>query len=111
MCLTLDVLTKFVQDDRPHGPGVDSSAMAQPPDRDPTGAVRVERVRKAYEQVADQLRELILNGSITPGQRLPNEAALSVQFGVRRATVREALRVLTTRASSARRRAPPAAAS
>jgi len=60
--------------------------------RDGLGGVR--RVRKAYEQVADQLRELIVGGEITPGQRLPNEASLSVQFGVSRATVREALRVL-----------------
>ena len=59
-------------------------------------SVHVQRVRKAYEQVADQLRALILDGTITPGQRLPNEAALSVQFGVSRATVREALRVLAT---------------
>jgi DNA-binding FadR family transcriptional regulator len=56
----------------------------------------VQRVRKAYEQVADQLRELIVGGEIKPGHRLPNEAALSVQFGVSRATVREALRVLAT---------------
>src|SRR5918998_2706221 len=70
--------------------------MAKRPEGDPLGAVNVHRVRKAYEQVADQLRELILSGTITPGQRLPNEAALSVQFGVSRATVREALRVLAT---------------
>jgi GntR family transcriptional repressor for pyruvate dehydrogenase complex len=60
------------------------------------GGAGVRRVRKAYEQVADQLRELIVNGDIRPGHRLPNEAALSVQFGVSRATVREALRVLST---------------
>jgi DNA-binding FadR family transcriptional regulator len=59
-------------------------------------SVQVQRVRKAYEQVSDQLRQLILDGTIKPGQRLPNEAALSVQFGVSRATVREALRVLAT---------------
>jgi DNA-binding FadR family transcriptional regulator len=70
--------------------------MAGPPDGDGARSVQVQRVRKAYEQVADQLRELILSGTITPGQRLPNEAALSVQFGVSRATVREALRVLAT---------------
>jgi DNA-binding FadR family transcriptional regulator len=66
--------------------------MTQP--RDKLGGV--QRVRKAYEQVADQLRELIVTGEISPGHRLPNEAALGVQFGVSRATVREALRVLAT---------------
>ena len=70
--------------------------MAEPASREPLGAVNLYRVRKAYEQVADQLRELILSGTITPGQRLPNEASLGVQFGVSRATVREALRVLAT---------------
>ena len=56
--------------------------------------MQVTRVRKAYEQVADQLRELILSGELQPGQRLPNEAILAHDFGVSRATVREALRVL-----------------
>jgi DNA-binding FadR family transcriptional regulator len=54
----------------------------------------VHRVRKAYEQVADQLRELIVTGYLTAGERLPNEATLAKQFGVSRATVREALRIL-----------------
>ena len=54
----------------------------------------VRRVRRAYEQVADQLRELIVSGSLAPGERLPIESALAREFGVSRATVREALRVL-----------------
>lgn len=54
----------------------------------------VRRVRKAYEQVADQLRELIMNGQLARGERLPTEAALAGEFGVSRATVREALRLL-----------------
>jgi len=64
------------------------------PVKDLPGAVPVRRVRKAYEQVADQLRELIVSGELGPGDRLPNEAALARDFGVSRATVREALRVL-----------------
>jgi DNA-binding FadR family transcriptional regulator len=56
--------------------------------------VPLRRVRKAYEQVGDQLRELIMAGKLTPGERLPNEALLAREFGVSRATVREALRVL-----------------
>jgi DNA-binding FadR family transcriptional regulator len=58
------------------------------------GGVAVRRVRKAYEQVADQLRELIMTGELAPGERLPNEALLAREFGVSRATIREALRVL-----------------
>jgi DNA-binding FadR family transcriptional regulator len=56
--------------------------------------VRVQRVRKGYEQVADQLRELILSGQLEQGARLPNETVLAAEFGVSRATVREALRLL-----------------
>ncbi len=58
-------------------------------------AMDVRRVRKAYEQVNDQLRELIVSGGLAPGERLPNEAVLAREFGVSRATVREALRILT----------------
>ncbi len=59
-----------------------------------TGAMPVRRVRKAYEQVADQLRDLIVGGELLPGERLPNENMLASEFGVSRATVREALRLL-----------------
>lgn len=50
---------------------------------------------KAYEQVAAQLREQILDGALPEGARLPNETVLATDFGVSRATVREALRLLT----------------
>lgn len=58
------------------------------------GAAPIQRVRKAYEQVYDQLRELIMSGELARGERLPNEAVLAREFGVSRGTVREALRVL-----------------
>lgn len=47
-----------------------------------------------YEQVADQIRDAILGGTLPSGERLPPERALAQQFGVSRATVREALRHL-----------------
>ena len=51
---------------------------------------------KQYELVAERLRDRVLDGELQPGERLPNEAALAPDFGVSRATVREALRVLAT---------------
>lgn len=63
-----------------------------PPEGLPTTPVR--RVRKAYEQVHDQLREFIIQGDLRRGERLPSEAVLAREFGVSRGTVREALRVL-----------------
>lgn len=61
---------------------------------DRPGSVPLRRVRKAYEQVGDQLRELIVSGALERGERLPNESVLAAELGVGRATVREALRVL-----------------
>lgn len=70
-----------------------ASRPADTPER--PASVPVRKVRKAFEQVADQLRELIVTGVLAPGQRLPTEAELAEQFGVSRATVREALRLLS----------------
>ena len=64
---------------------------------DPSAALRVNRVQPAYQQVADQLRDRILDGSVAAGDRLPTEVELSEIFGVSRSTVREALRVLASR--------------
>lgn len=56
----------------------------------------VQPIRKAFEQVASQLRELLVHGVLQPGDRLPNELELAERFGVSRGTVREALRTLAT---------------
>lgn len=52
-----------------------------------------KRVR-AYESIVTQIQDAILRGDLRPGQRLPSERDLTVEFAVSRATVREALRVL-----------------
>jgi len=53
-------------------------------------------IRPAYEQVVEQLRNLVINGDLRPGERLPSEADLAALFGVGRSTVREALRLLSS---------------
>jgi DNA-binding transcriptional regulator YhcF (GntR family) len=45
-------------------------------------------------EVADRLAEAIRSGELVPGDRLPAERELGVQFGVGRTSVREALRML-----------------
>ncbi|QTG82605.1 FadR/GntR family transcriptional regulator [Arthrobacter crystallopoietes] len=47
-----------------------------------------------YERVVQQIEEAILSREIEPGQHLPSERELMVQFSVSRPTIREALRVL-----------------
>jgi GntR family transcriptional repressor for pyruvate dehydrogenase complex len=68
------------------------------PERVPAAAarLRVQRIRPAYRQVADELRRQIIAGLLPAGHRLPSEPELSQAFGVSRGTVREALRVLAS---------------
>jgi len=50
--------------------------------------------RPLYMLVIDRIRELASSGEWSPGTKLPSEFELSKLFGVSRATLREALRVL-----------------
>ncbi len=52
------------------------------------------RVSRAYEKLAEVLRQRILSGTLREGDRLPSETVLADQAGVSRSTVREALRTL-----------------
>jgi len=56
----------------------------------------VNRIEPAYKQVAEQIRRLILDGTLVPGEQLPVEEKLGASFGVSRNTVREALRMLSS---------------
>ena len=50
----------------------------------------------AYEDVAAQIRQSIIEGKFVAGQRLPPEDELADNFGVSRSTVREAIRSLSS---------------
>lgn len=54
----------------------------------PIQAVETQRL---YQQIAEQLRQLIVAGEFAPGCRLPSERELASQLGVSRPSVREAL--------------------
>lgn len=62
----------------------------------PSARLRVQRVRPAYQQVADELRSQIMGGMLGAGQKLPSEPELGRMFGVSRGTIREALRALAS---------------
>lgn len=60
---------------------------------DPPRFEQVQPVR-LYERIVEQIEAAVARGELRPGERLPSERELVVQFGTSRATVREALRVL-----------------
>ncbi|HEX3780231.1 MAG TPA: FadR/GntR family transcriptional regulator [Pseudonocardiaceae bacterium] len=68
-----------------------SSAAAE---RAGSGLFTVVNANRMSEAIVAQIRTLIRNDQLHPGDRLPSERELCDQFGVSRVTVREALRVL-----------------
>lgn len=53
--------------------------------------IQAIKVRRLYLQVAEQLQQLIGNGTFAVGSRLPAERDLASQFEVSRPTIREAM--------------------
>ena len=53
----------------------------------------VRKVRR-YEQVAEQIRRLITEGTLKPGDLLPPERELAQRLGVSRSSIRDAVRTL-----------------
>ena len=50
--------------------------------------------RRIHEDVAEQIRDAVLDGRFRPGQKLPPERELAEQFRVNRTSIREAMKVL-----------------
>lgn len=55
------------------------------------GQAKILEPRRLYQQVADQIRDLIDGGEFLPGTRLPSERDLAQKLGVSRPSLREAL--------------------
>jgi Transcriptional regulators len=52
------------------------------------------KTRKIYEQIVDQIAQLVADGHLKPGDRLPSERELVERFQVSRASIREAISAL-----------------
>lgn len=58
--------------------------------------LKAVKKRRAYEDIVDQIRNLIEKGKLKRGDQLPNEKDMSETFNVSRSTVREAILSLDT---------------
>jgi GntR family transcriptional repressor for pyruvate dehydrogenase complex len=60
--------------------------------------LRIEKIRrkKVWEEAADQIQALIVEGYWEQGERLPGEVELASQFGISRSALREAIRQLSS---------------
>jgi len=52
------------------------------------------KYHRVYEDVIEQIENLILEGNMSPGDVLPTERELAQAFGISRGTLREAFRIL-----------------
>lgn len=63
----------------------------------PFSAVAAPRRQRLSDTIAEQIEQMIVNGTLKPGDALPVERQLSVQLGVSRPSLREALLLLESR--------------
>ena len=50
--------------------------------------------RRSFEEISDEIKALVINGHLKPGDKLPSETEIARQFNVGRQTIRDAMRVL-----------------
>jgi len=55
---------------------------------------KLVQTSRLYEQIVQQIEASVLNGVLKPGDQLPPERELALQFGVSRTAVREAIKAL-----------------
>ena len=56
--------------------------------------IKVDLPSRAFDTICQKVRDLLADGSLKPGDKLPAERQLAEQFGVGRSALREALRTL-----------------
>ena len=54
------------------------------------------KLQKVSEEVANQIRNLVKDGKLAPGEKLPAERVFSEMLGVGRSSLREAINILET---------------
>jgi len=57
------------------------------------------RGKRTFEEISSEIKRLIFDGVLKPGDKLPSEIELAKMFAVGRQSVREALRLLERRTS------------
>src|SRR5690242_3473316 len=77
-------------------PGVRVGRVARPLSRaeEPDPRFPVIRRTAVAKEAIDTIKELIVAGEVSPGQRLPAERELAARLGVSRPSLREAIRAL-----------------
>ncbi len=78
---------------RPSQPQADETTTAKKAAQ-PDGLFKAVSSSRVSQLIVEQIRLLLKERRLQPGDRLPSERELCVQFGVSRVTVREALRSL-----------------
>lgn len=51
----------------------------------------IQKKKKIYQTIIDQIKHSIAEGTIQPGDKLPSERALATMFKVSRTSVKEAM--------------------
>ena len=64
--------------------------------QDPNIVFKKIKLQKISEEIAEQIRNLIKDGKLQPGEKLPPERAFSEMLGVGRSSLREAINILET---------------
>lgn len=68
--------------------------MATPAGSESTKGFKPIKTQRAFEAVCDQVRQMVADGTLKAGDKLPAERELAVRFQISRNAVREALRSL-----------------